>query len=394
MFPKIKVLYGADVTGLRALNYFGKENVAYFCDSSEKKVGKVWGGVSCISRNELLAMKDQAEVIICSSHYEEILHDLENDGFNVIHPIGAVLVDSIRTDPNKFYLFSLGHIGETVSLCSFAKYLKEMKSIKHLVLVCKQGHKDIALMYDAIDECIVINEEEAILIDISSARYERICGSNYLIGNYKFLRDARAYFRNRLDALKTCILQIPTHCTPCDISGKFIIDTRNFFEENTNDVIVIAPYALAHNLLPEEFWERLVEKFVFLGYRVYTNTANGEKEIKGSRRFSLSLREMFSLGNKIKGLVSYRSGFSDFMSCNIELNHIVIYPSDDYIGSPCKRAFMTCDSRLNHTIASISADYMKWADVSLCGGSNRITNLLWNEKTEEMISKIVDVLNI
>lgn len=359
-----KILYGADKTGLLALNHFGKENIAFFCDGSSEKIGKRFNGILCISPDDLIKIKDQVEIIICSSHYQEILNNLVKNGIYRIQSIGSVLVDSIKSNPNKFYLFTFHHIGDTVAVCSFAKYLKELQNIQHLVLVCKESHKDIALMFDAFDECITINNKEARLIEICNMNYERLHGSNFIIGNYNFLWKIRWHFNNRIDSFRTCILQLPPQYMPCKVSKNFLLDTKTFFHNETDNVVIIAPYALTCKMLPLCFWEKLVQNITSMGYEVYTNVAKNEKEIYGSERLELSLREMFSLGEKIKCLISYRSGFSDFMACNINLNHIVINPNDGY---------------------------MSKRDVSAYG-SKKIINLEWNDKSKEMISKIIELL--
>lgn len=359
-----KILYGADKTGLLALKYFGKENIAFFCDGSFEKIGKRFHGILCISPDDLIKIKDEVEIIICSSHYKDILNNLVKNGIYRIQSIGSILVDSIISDQDKFYLFTLYQIGDTVTICSLAKHLKELKNIQHLVLVCKESHKDIALMFDAFDECVTINDEETRLIKLCNINYERVYGSNFIIGNYNLLLKIKWYFNNRIDFFRTCILQLPPQYMPCKVSKNFLLDTKTFFRNETDNVVIVAPYALTLKMLPVCFWEELVQDINSMGYKVYTNVAKNEKEIYGSERLELSLRETFSLGEKIKCLISYRSGFSDFMACNINLNHIVINPNDGY---------------------------MSKRDVSAYG-SKKIINLDWSNKSEEMISKIIELL--
>lgn len=362
MLNKKKVLYGADKTGILALNYFGNENVAYFCDSSPEKIGKSFDGIKCIGSSDLKELKGEIdEVVICSSHYEEIITSLEKIGFYNVRSFGAFLVDSICNNSDKFYVFCLSGIGDTVVVSSLGKHIKEMRGIQHLVLVCKQCHKDIFLMYDAFDECVAVSNEEARLIYKCNERYERTYGKNYIIGNYNHLMKTRWNYNNRLDFFRTCTLQLPPQCMPSEIKKEFILDTH-FFELKTDNMVILAPYAVSCQMLPFEFWEKLVEKLLHLGFRVYTNISiqKNEKEIKGSIPLKLSLREIFSLGYEIRCMISMRSGLCDLMANNKELNHIIINPNDGHMGQ---------------------------RDVSVYG-SEKITNLEWDGNTERIIDEI------
>lgn len=219
-------------------------------------------------------------------------------------------------------------------------------------------------MFDAFDECITINSKEAQLIQRCNRDYERLYGSNFIIGNYRWLYNIRWNFNNRIDFFRTCIFQLPPQCMPYKVSESFILDKKEFFHDETDNMVVIAPYALTCKMLPIYFWEKLVKNVNSMGYNVYTNVAKDEKEIYGSKRLELSLREIFSLGEEIKCLISFRSGLSDFMACNTNLYHIVINPMDGY---------------------------MEKRDVSIYG-SEKIINLEYNNKLDEMISRIIKLL--
>ncbi|VDG69323.1 TPR/glycosyl transferase domain-containing protein [Clostridium carnis] len=72
------VIFGASQLGKEALNYYGKENVLYFCDNDYKKIGTYIEGIQIICIHKLYSIKDSVEVIIASAYKDEIKEQLIN----------------------------------------------------------------------------------------------------------------------------------------------------------------------------------------------------------------------------------------------------------------------------------------------------------------------------
>ena len=62
-------------------------HVDYFCDNNTSKVGTVYKGCNCISKEELKENNEKTVIIIESLFYQEIKKQLENEGFINIHRI-------------------------------------------------------------------------------------------------------------------------------------------------------------------------------------------------------------------------------------------------------------------------------------------------------------------
>ncbi len=78
------VIYGAASSGKRALEYYGRERVIYFCDGDENKVGTFFEGIEVISKSKMLEIQNDVDIIIASVFYEEITKDLFGMGINEI----------------------------------------------------------------------------------------------------------------------------------------------------------------------------------------------------------------------------------------------------------------------------------------------------------------------
>lgn len=79
------VLFGAGRFGKEAINWYGKENVDYFCDNNKYRIGEIFEGKRIISVDELINMKDKVIVIVCSGQgRNNIVNMLKRFGINKI----------------------------------------------------------------------------------------------------------------------------------------------------------------------------------------------------------------------------------------------------------------------------------------------------------------------
>lgn len=77
-----KIIFGAGVTGKRALAYFGECEVYAFADNSVVKQGKVMYGKQVLSFEELLEDTHQCKIVIASIYYNEIAKQLREHGIS------------------------------------------------------------------------------------------------------------------------------------------------------------------------------------------------------------------------------------------------------------------------------------------------------------------------
>lgn len=94
-----------------------------------------------------------------------------------------------------------------------------------------------------------------------------------------------------------------------------IVDTSGF-ENNLREKrkVIICPYAYSTGMLPEKFWETLVEKLRQRNYQIYTNVSSSEKEVRGTERLECSLSEILDIANSAKAVIAMRSGICDLLA--------------------------------------------------------------------------------
>lgn len=76
------ILFGASELGKKALTYFGKEKVAFFCDNDVKKIGLQINEIKVIDFSKLLEVHKNYQIIITSMYEREISEQLEKHNIN------------------------------------------------------------------------------------------------------------------------------------------------------------------------------------------------------------------------------------------------------------------------------------------------------------------------
>lgn len=74
------ILFGSGKYGALALKYYGDENVAYFVDNNEEKVGKKYHGKEILSFDQYCSIAHEYETVIASSYVKEISNQLIEHG--------------------------------------------------------------------------------------------------------------------------------------------------------------------------------------------------------------------------------------------------------------------------------------------------------------------------
>lgn len=239
--------------------------------------------------------------------------------------LGLVSVDVITRNKNNLYIFSYAGVGDTIAIASLSNYAKKIYKPQKMVLVCKNNHKSIADLYPSFDDTVVINRTIMYFIRVCNQLNLRNYGQNYIIGNCNLLFKTWHKYSDRLDAIRSCILQAPKSWNPEPIKMPENYHDLGFDKKD----IIIAPYANTFKGLEEETCKDLVSVLSRKGFRIYTNINGSEKPIQGTIALNENLEDIISSAEKCAAVISYRSGFSDFMSLNHNINNIVIYP-DEY----------------------------------------------------------------
>jgi hypothetical protein len=85
---------------------------------------------------------------------------------------------------------------------------------------------------------------------------------------------------------------------------------------NINNFVFIAPEALSCNLLDDNFWVELINKFQEKGIDVFVNLADNDINLEGAKDYKtcdLTFSEAFALAKRSKRILSLRSGLTEFL---------------------------------------------------------------------------------
>lgn len=306
------------------------------------------------------SIQSQSEKHLTMQYLEEI--ELLKDQYRALGNLGLQIILSITKDPSAFYVFCPWGSGDTLTVAAYLHYIREYRGVQKLILVCKKNQTDIADMFDSIDDVIAVSGDECDAIVIASCLSLATYGPNYMVGNLSLIR--KVSFPHRLMPYKLFVLQVPESAVPEKVSEKFMGTYDSSLAEEWQNRIILAPYAVAFPLLSASFWEKLANALMEKGFRLYTNVYGEEKEIPGTERLEVSIREAFQLVRYSAGVVSYRSGFSDILALQPELPHVVINPD---------------------------AHTMSFDDCSVLGNARKLLNLVYNETQEDnLITQIID----
>lgn len=91
-----------------------------------------------------------------------------------------------------------------------------------------------------------------------------------------------------------------------------VLDKMKKLQLNLDRFVVLAPEAMTYRELPQDFWQSLIDGLQNNGYDVFLNTMKPHSYRK-VKSIPLSLSEIFHLTTLSKGLISLRSGISDFL---------------------------------------------------------------------------------
>lgn len=250
-----------------------------------------------------------------------------------------------QLDENKVYfLFWEGNIGDLVRPLMLMDEFKKEKQISSITVIVKKRYENLArLLLAEEDEVLAFHAEELKCL-FEYSKYQgrsvfNIIGVEWPFYTLELFKIAPIEFGRiytTLCAMKIWGLPYKDKYEFKYISGfgiedkevKRIIESEKINERNS---VIFIPYAQSVPMLPKEFWEILVEKYRKRGYEIYTNAADGEKEIPGTKALSIPLEYMIDVVNYAGHAVGVRCGLIDLLALG-QCNCQVINPfKDEYM---------------------------------------------------------------
>ena len=81
---------------------------------------------------------------------------------------------------------------------------------------------------------------------------------------------------------------------------------------NLDKFVILAPEASTVNLLPTSLWKTLLKELYKNGYDVFLNTTSNKYDFN-CKRVDISYMDLFALATYAKGIISLRSGLTEFL---------------------------------------------------------------------------------
>jgi len=92
-----------------------------------------------------------------------------------------------------------------------------------------------------------------------------------------------------------------------------LVKKVNAINLKLNNFVIIAPEANTCEELSKDFWIKIVSELKEEGYDVFLNIINKKSKIDGCKATPITYLELFALSQKAKGVISLRSGLSEFL---------------------------------------------------------------------------------
>lgn len=198
-------------------------------------------------------------------------------------------------------------IGDTLFVCICSEELKRKKK-KKLAVICKKYTGQVCKDFEFID-MIIANNRLCNCFIYYGEELGNKTSKNYVYAH--ILAENMKEYDTVVDRYRLGILNLNSNF-------EFVypkIEKKKLYIDMTNAVI-IAPYARSKSCVPSEaFWTRLAIFCKDRGMNVYTNCGKeGENEISGTIKLSVSLNELFLCAERAKLFISYRSGICDWIA--------------------------------------------------------------------------------
>ena len=242
------------------------------------------------------------------------------------------LINTIITDENCLYVFTMKGIGDFLISGGLSYAVRQRKNKDYTVFIVQERMKNSGVYFPTVDK--MISMPLAILGALvkyfhDTRKYE---GDNYIYGDIRKGADDFIWDKdlNMINRLKKNAFKVPLDApfispVVMKISDEKIQALHEKYIIDQERTVILCPYAKTFENMSTDFWETLVQRLKAKNYVVYTNIAKYqetvdktpfiiEKPIKGTEIFSANFDELNYLAGKIKCFVGLRSGIFDFLA--------------------------------------------------------------------------------
>lgn len=101
--------------------------------------------------------------------------------------------------------------------------------------------------------------------------------------------------------------------------------------------VILAPYAKSVTNIPEVYWKRIIDYYTQRGYQLFTNAAQGEQALEGTREIRVKLSELQCAAEYAGTFIGIRSGVCDVIR-EAACRKIALYPDCCYSDTRWKMA--------------------------------------------------------
>lgn len=175
-----KIIFGSGKMGMKALEQYGKENVAFFCDNSKAKWGTIIEGIGVISFDEMIRIHSDYEIIVTPVNNFSMIYQLDNNKIENY----KVYVDQEETilnkgEGNERLFESQNHVLEEFSikadrldmLSEFAKFQKLTEEVRCIseqqnMILAHQGFNSEGRYYGNVQNILKYAE-----LDIANIKF-------------------------------------------------------------------------------------------------------------------------------------------------------------------------------------------------------------------------------
>ena len=335
-----------------------------FIDNNAAKVGQKCMGLNIYAPSDILqGTIDNYFIIICSKYHNEMKRQLMLAGIKedqildipVSESLGEVsdsiesfnisvssvkkgfeLYQSINKDEYTVFLCPYPGTGDVYLACAHLRaYVQEIECGKYKLLVTKENCRKVAELFGEL-QVEVINEEDANLLlkaweflgselmnikpllywGWRTKRFLHADKHNQITFYDNFCYDAFG-FKNRV-AIDN----------PSSSGDKTAL--RNYIEKygiKEGKTVIVAPYAGSFiSQIKQDEWEEVTERLKQIGYTVFTNCSDNEKEIEGTKRIFFPYKIAIPLLEYSGMFIGVRTGLCEILS-SAKCNQVIVYES-------------------------------------------------------------------
>lgn len=230
---------------------------------------------------------------------------------------------TVKINRETYYILAPFGIGDIIIICMLFESLKK-KYGDNIKIIAKKKFSDIPRIFNLFNNFIFFEYSENSIIQTKQDRIKKgkifvphsllnpeLLGIERVLG-YKSI-SLIDYYKIIFDLDENCAISSPD-LNNIDFSG-----AKSFFEKeriNPEGTIILFPEANSVELLPIEFWQKVVTKLENLELNTIINL-NIKSELKGSlsqyRIMSLGIMDTIAACILSKKIISIRSGMLDML---------------------------------------------------------------------------------